>query len=186
MKSLDIYLDLDGVLVDLVAGLIHGHNLNMTHEDVTKWEISDIAGIPYDDFWGCFGKEFWANLPRTPEFDKYINMLDKWNPIICTSPTKFEGCTEGKIKWIEWNLPRYWARGRFIITPKKHLIAQPDTLLIDDYDQNCVEWERAGGVSILVPRPWNGMKHFSGCSFDWVERSFNSQILFLLHNSYNN
>ena len=64
------------------------------------------------------------------------------------------GSCTGKALWVQSHLPEY--SKRFIIsTAPKSLLAKPDTLLIDDKDENVEEFVKAGGYGILVNRPWN-------------------------------
>jgi hypothetical protein len=37
----------------------------------------------------------------------------------------------------------------------KASVAGPGKILIDDKNENIDEWEAAGGIGILYPRPWN-------------------------------
>ena len=60
----------------------------------------------------------------------------------------------GKWAWIRDNLPIYLKR-TIITQAPKHLLARPDTLLIDDKDENVDGFREAGGKALLIPRPWN-------------------------------
>ena len=70
------------------------------------------------------------------------------------SPTKDPECLAGKLEWIHNHFPA-WMHRQFAITPRKHLFARPDSLLIDDYGENVERFKAHGGHAITVPRPWN-------------------------------
>ncbi len=56
-----------------------------------------------------------------------------------------------------------WVYDRTIISyAPKSLLAGPDTLLIDDKDENITEFRAGGGHGILVPRPWNKLHGWAG------------------------
>lgn len=47
---------------------------------------------------------------------------------------------------------------RLILTNRKEVFSGPGRALIDDRDENVEGWEKAGGIGVLVPRPWNKTK----------------------------
>ena len=76
------------------------------------------------------------------------------NVCITTSPTKCPESLAGKLEWIHGHFPE-WMHRQYAITPRKHLFARADSLLIDDHSENIERFEAHGGHAILVPRPWN-------------------------------
>ena len=76
------------------------------------------------------------------------------NVCIATRPQKNPDCLAGKLEWIHDHFPE-WMHRQYAITPRKHLFARPDSLLIDDYSENIERFEAHGGHAITVPRPWN-------------------------------
>jgi 5'(3')-deoxyribonucleotidase len=76
------------------------------------------------------------------------------NVCIATSPTKCPESLAGKLEWIHDHFPE-WMHRQYAITPRKHLFARPDSLLIDDYSENVERFKAHSGHAILVPRPWN-------------------------------
>ena len=61
----------------------------------------------------------------------------------------------GKLEWIHAHFPS-WMHRQYAITPRKHLFARPDALLIDDVEENILDFEAGGGHGVLVPRPGTG------------------------------
>jgi 5'(3')-deoxyribonucleotidase len=152
-------LDLDGVLVDLHRPLLKLLGSKHTYEDINFYKFFDKN---YPGWYSVVSTpEFWANLPFTPEAEKLLTGIQDVvqyadNIVICTSPIKVNGCTEGKFRWIEKNLGR--AYKNIMVTTAKHIGARGD-LLVDDHDENCNVFLKHGGIPLLVPAPWNTL-HF--------------------------
>lgn len=155
-----IYLDMDGVLVDLVAG-IH-KSLNRKRPMVIKkgcWDLDELFGrkIELDNY----SIEWWANLPRTAfASDLVESLLAHFKPgdiHICTKPSSPYSAA-GKMVWMTYNYP-VLAENMLIVKGSKARACNPGPtdVLIDDYDVNNQEWKEAGGYAITVPQPWNGM-----------------------------
>ena len=77
------------------------------------------------------------------------------------------------MEWIHAHFPS-WMHRQYAITPRKHLFARPDALLIDDVEENILDFEAGGGHGVLVPRPWNRL--WAVDPFDAVEQQL--EILF--------
>ena len=150
-----IFLDLDGVLADFVAGAARLHGKDPA--SVTTWDFFERWSLTAADFWNPLGREFWANLPLTPEAHQIVALCEqavgKENICLLTSPCDTDGCPEGKRDWVKKHLPDY--RRRLLIGAAKEFCATPRSLLVDDHDANCKAFLLAGGVPCLFPRPWN-------------------------------
>ncbi len=156
------FLDLDGVLVDFVNGVFRFHNFYIPWPEI-GWEFDKKSGLSPDAFWGALGTKFWSTLGSTQECSAIINAAEKKfgkdNVFLCSSPCGTPGCTTGKAAWVDDHLPGY-AR-RLILTNRKEVFSGPGRVLIDDRDENVEGWEKLGGVSVLVPRPWNKTRNAS-------------------------
>ena len=144
------------------AFLVHGiEDPYLKSENLGVYGIETLAGIPDDQFYAKMGYEFWANLPRTEEFDVFLSILELFftqeNICVLTAPprVKCPGCLEGKEDWIYKNLPQY--KDQFLIGRPKDFCAGPDTLLVDDSDANVRAFVKRGGRYILIPRAWNAL-----------------------------
>jgi 5'(3')-deoxyribonucleotidase len=84
-------------------------------------------------------------------------LVGQENVCIATSPTKCPESLAGKLDWIHRVMPP-WMHRQYAITPRKHLLARPDALLIDDVEANIERFEAGGGRGVLVPRPWNRLR----------------------------
>jgi 5'(3')-deoxyribonucleotidase len=151
-------LDLDGVLVDFVRGSLAFHDKYIPYSEVT-WDFADrvFPGEP-EKFWEPLSYDFWANLPKTPQCDALveglIEIFGAKNICICTSPIQTPGCIDGKLEWVRRNLPKCFHR-QYMICPVKHFAAASNRILIDDRDENIVDFVKAGGRGRLIPQPWN-------------------------------
>ena len=139
-----VYLDMDGVLVNLEKGAykVHGKKLS----DVPKperWEkISDV-------------KDFWKELEWMPGAKKLWKFLKPYEPSIMSAYAKSEpNSAQGKEDWLKKNvepLPR--GRINLVMRSDKQKFARDgrtkaSNILVDDHPKNIKEWEARGGIGI--------------------------------------
>lgn len=168
------YLDLDGVLTDFnrpamaVIGVEH---------PPAEWHW--YAGIPngFQRVNDACTVDFWANLSFMPDGREILREVCKKirrgidEFYLLTTPMPNPGSWTGKYLWVERNLPEW----KLIVTnAPKRLLASPDAILIDDNDTNIQEWVAAGGIGILVPRPWNELRGWSEEALQVVKNSLES------------
>jgi 5'(3')-deoxyribonucleotidase len=166
-----ILLDLDEVLVDFVGGACRALNVNQEEiERLTtnsEWgslilAISDLKGFRLTEefFWAVIheeGEAFWAELQPLPWASYVLNLVkcltDDWH--IISSPSRDPVSYGGKVKWLK----NYFGKDfdRFALTPHKSIFAQEDVLLIDDREQNIIDFLVAGGDGIVFPRYHNSL-----------------------------
>jgi|SRR5579871_246204 len=153
------FVDLDGVLVDFVAGALAVHGKTLARREV-KWSFPEQIGFAGADdaaFWEPLGFDFWAGLGWHEDGRRLLGELERLvgadRIALLTSPCLTRGAVEGKVEWLRRRLPRY-AR-QFFVGPAKHLCAGPGKVLVDDHDANVDRFVGAGGRAVLVPRPWN-------------------------------
>lgn len=155
------YLDMDGVLVDFVAGACQVHRSTLYLEPhLVTWDFWKTMGHTEAEFWAPMGFNFWADLNWTSEGSELLKRIEDIfgeNVVLMTSPCDTIGSVEGKVEWIRRNCPTY--SRRFFVGPPKHLTAAPSKLLVDDSDDNISKFKAAGGQAVLVPRPWNASRH---------------------------
>lgn len=166
-----VFCDLDGVLVDFngsATAIIGAEN------PPKKWRW-------YEDYEDGFRRvndactwQFWANLDWMHDGHDILRaVIDTFDPAqiyLLTTPMPNPGSASGKMEWIDRHLPTY-NKKIFITTASKSVVARPDTLLIDDKDQNVEEFTDAGGEAILVPRPWNELHGWAGEAYQVVKNS---------------
>jgi len=166
-----VYLDIDGVLADFRRGVCEEFNRKPDPEDGWLfWE--NWHGVTTKDVDAVCDRTFWLNLYWTKDgWDIYTAIRSKFDNIyLLTTPMPNDESWTGKAQWVEIWLPELYRR--LIVTPApKHLLAKPDTLLIDDKDENIAEFIAAGGHGILVPRPWNKLRGWTNESLQVVKNS---------------
>ena len=139
-----IYLDLDGVLVDLA-----GHLARTIRLDATRYDLG-LSESGLADLWSRLPRQWWADLPWTPLGRQiYRVCLESGLPVtICTTPASPDSAA-GKIVWCERELGRHQA---VMLCSDKSRVAIGSGLLVDD---RCLEYGAAGGCLYLWPAPWN-------------------------------
>lgn len=167
-----IFLDLDDVCNTLAPFVLRSVGCGIGPSDYARYprehgfNISKAANAMLGEprytpatLWASIPRSVWVKVPESDFFpwllDTCAQAVGRENVCIATSPTKDPDCLAGKLEWIHDHCPE-WMHRQYAITPRKHLLARPDSLLIDDYSENIERFEAHGGHAITVPRPWNG------------------------------
>lgn len=162
------FLDLDGVLVDMHKVLYP--KLGLTDPlEMQTWN-NGKAPIPQESIWNGTDADWWADLPWTEDGPEILHNVQKFfgdNITICTSLAPWPGCAEGKLRWLQKNIPQY-AR-RFVLTVKKAPLASPRHYLVDDSDHNTETFREAGGRALLIPRIWNNNRDRADDAVDYLQ-----------------
>lgn len=161
-KIKTLYFDMDGVVADFYGAAMEKFGYPRDHrftlDCAQSWYIWKHMGVSEEEFWSrCRGHKFWETLNPIKEGVDLLHVCEsivgRENIFFLTHPSRDEGSYSGKYAWVKREFPEYL--GRIIMTGKKHLLAKPGTLLIDDSDGNWIDFTFEGGVAQLVPRPWN-------------------------------
>ena len=150
-----IFLDMDGVLIDFFTGVNEIFNIPKPPH---KYNWFEDYGVSREQLNNVCGMRFFNGLDWMPdgrEIEEVVRRkFGSGNIYLITLPMPNSESWTGKVMWVNKHLSLY--NKRLIITPTpKSLLAGPDTLLIDDKDENVEEFRAAGGQAILVPRLWN-------------------------------
>jgi hypothetical protein len=134
-----IYCDLDGVLIDFKKGYekLTGDDLGTEHRnDSHFWDPINKAG--YD---------FWINLEWMDDGHKLWDFISPYNPEILSAPSRQTESRVAKHDWVERELPGT----HLILRSAEHKkdFASPNSILIDDREDNIKGWIDAGGIGIL-------------------------------------
>lgn len=178
MKINHIFIDLDGVLADLIGAacgifgrydLQHGH----TAWPAGEYSIAKVLNVTTDRLWAAVnrqGVEWWAHLEVLPHADALLALLNSTGleSSILTAPSVSDYEWTGKALWVARHSIGF--RDRLHMTPRKELLAGPDRLLIDDSDENCKRFREAGGQAIVYPQPWNTAHLYAGRPLPSVKR----------------
>lgn len=142
-----IFVDLDGVLVDLWTGLEHKLNKKIPHDDKKLFTaefyklIENLSPIEL-----C---QFWVNLPPTLDCYRIWNAVKPYKPLILTSVTNQRPSVYGKEIWCKNNLnlpsDRVFCSAK---SKDKKNYASKNAILIDDFIDNINDWKEAGGIAI--------------------------------------
>lgn len=164
----NLYLDLDGCVADFFSAALHKLNRKyrkdkpITISEYTEYGEFDMAalfGITNAEFWQCVeghDQYFWDNLPTYPWSKSLYDFLSRFAPVtILSSPSDGSNCVWGKVKWLKEKINPLISTGDCVFTKKKYLLANPESLLIDDLQKNCDEFIAAGGKAVCVPSTWN-------------------------------
>lgn len=157
-----VYLDLDDVLVDWKGSAIglywETKGLKMGTSDpmdTSETHIERMFDDGLEDMINRQGPEWWENLPPMPYHRSMLELLydlsrdfriKDWR--IVTNPHRFLHSYEGKRRWMKrWGMEPH----HHVMTSAKHLLAKPNTILIDDLLSNCQNFSKAGGHAYLYP-----------------------------------
>jgi hypothetical protein len=155
-KLPEIYLDMDETIVNWMEGANralaaaghpewnadHWNKYSETEADKIRWEI--LNNTP----------NFWETLPWMPDGKQIWNFVKKYKPYILSACGKLAGdvCRDGKKRWLAKNLGSNNLSGVHLVlrAEKKNYakINGKSTVLIDDYDKNCIEYNAAGGIAV--------------------------------------
>lgn len=154
-----VFFDLDGVLADFVRGSFRLHGRSVPICEV-RWDFCSqigFSGAADPAFWAPMGREFWRGLDVLEDGFSLLRhvelMLMRSQIAILTSGALTDGCLDGKRDWVKQHLPEYFPRTFF--GSAKELFAGPGKVLVDDNDANVSRFRAAGGLAVLIPRPWN-------------------------------
>ena len=142
-----IFMDLDGVLVDLRKGLSEkvGKKLDFIHSDefvtIFKNYVHNLS----------FGHavQFWAELPPTEGYLELWQSVKYYKPLILTSVSNKLPAIYGKELWcrkyLEIDSSRIFCSKN---SKEKKYYASKKSLLVDDFIDNVEEFVAAGGSAI--------------------------------------
>lgn len=143
----------------MVRGAFRVHGRSLPMKDV-QWEFDKQLGIEPTEFWAAFDYNFWLNLDPLTDGTELLGLVEGLVGVeqvgLLSSPCDTVGCREGKQQWVNKHLPQY--RKRLFLGSAKELFAGPTKILIDDNKGNIDRFVAAGGIGLLIPRPWNCRK----------------------------
>jgi hypothetical protein len=178
------FLDMDGVLVDWNKGTHILHGLSWEEK---RWPYEfgpggwyfykHGLGMSTSELFNGQDRKFWADLDWTPYGRDVLAVCEKYfGNTVCllTSPFDQPGVVDGRKDWIKREMPEYTKR--HLIGDYKNACAHPKAILIDDCQNNIDEWVKAGGLGVLLPRPYNN-SHPTWSRPDFVESLWLDQAL---------
>lgn len=183
-----IYMDLDGVLCDLVAGLRPFHSFDLETWPLGEYDLHKSLNLT-EEVWDKCNEKWWSELPKTKDADTIMNFAVSLKPkrihiLTQTPPRNKQSCVIGKKNWIK----KHYSDLHYSIISdvNKDCWASVDTLLIDDSDKNVNGFLKAGGMTFLIPRVWNSQHFHRSLLKDKdlkVGLYMNKKIVFVEHNA---
>ncbi len=184
LRDWTIFIDMDEVIVDFIGAAckLHGTTREVMDSRRRLWTIYHAINphLTVDQFWDPIlelGKEFWINLEPLPWISELMNLIGKYKAswYILSSPSSHcEYSYEGKRIWLQKHFGKSF--DRFLLTPHKHLVSKPGTLLIDDRPDNVNRFYydeqgtgMTGGQATIFPT--TGMRGAYGNALDeWIPK----------------
>lgn len=167
-------MDMDEVFSDFVSAAAEAHGFEpgeIAHARIEHqlWSMAEVMTIlrgrlmTQQEFWApihSLGESFWIRLQPLPWAIQLLGVLQEsgleWH--ILSSPARGVQAYTGKVRWIQdFFGPNF---DRFILTPHKHLLARPGTVLVDDRPENLESFAHrrrgsrrypTGGQGVLFP-----------------------------------
>ena len=142
-KLPEIFLDMDQVMCNFLRGADKAVGGSFVqHPTPDRWKILEKT------------KDFWLNLEWMPGGKQLYQFCSRYNPSVLSAYAgKDRNSRMGKMKWLQKNTKVPKSKINLVQRTQKKKFAKDSegnpTVLIDDYDKNTKEWERAGGIAIL-------------------------------------
>lgn len=180
-----VYIDLDGVLVDLGKGFLNFFGLEDPYKEPRNLGNPDLFWMCREqlpvDWFEHLDFKFWENLEPTPFCFELMELSERLFGEdfieILSSPFDHVGCHSGKVSWVKKHFP--WMRTKRIhLTHEKWRWATDTALLIDDRESNTEMFTKNGGHAYLVPANSNEKHHLTDYileDFEIYVRSLRSQ-----------
>ncbi len=160
-----LYMDVDGVLADMVGALVARVNAkngtNWKPDDVESWDWEPIIKPP-DIWWNYTGDaKFWGTLPVLPLAQDLMRAaLGTGMPVAFLSSLaiKTHGIWDARRNWLakHFTSPQMADPGTYLIAAeRKDLVVHDGDLLIDDSEDNVIDVRRRGADGWCVARSYN-------------------------------
>ena len=166
-SELTICLDMDGVCTDFVGAALRLHGFD-PEEFFEVWPeesyhivdlVKQVTGVEmsYAEFWQPIneaGVDFWHGLLEYPHFKALWSLCQELTGSVyfLTSPSWDPASLMGKVRWMQDQFSLDFRD--YVITNRKHLLAKPNMVLVDDLPEHADAFRRHGGKAIQFPRPY--------------------------------
>lgn len=176
-----ILCDVDGVGANFHKAAFEVHR--RFYKEPTDWDYYKKwnPALTNAEFWEKIirlGDYFYKSVEPYPWWQDLLSMCnasaDKVNLLTVThdAPVGFSG----KKWWCQNYAPGFPV---IIIDAAvdKGLMAKPNVLLIDDKNENVLDFIKAGGQAITFPQPWNAMAHETGDRLGYIRKQIKFNLL---------
>jgi 5'(3')-deoxyribonucleotidase len=171
------FLDMDGVLADFDGAVLSCLDISWPQLK-KKWgpglghTIHEGVGMTWDQLElviNAPGGHFWRSMNTYPWTHALLKRCQEIAPtcILSTPPSNPE-VVQHKAHWLKLHFGKNFQD--YLFGEKKHFVAAPGHLLIDDAEKNCKAWEKAGGEAILFPQYTNRLHRIwkAGKAYQYV------------------
>ena len=176
-----IWLDMDGVIVDLVGPwlewLNNRYNLDLVPSDIDSWYVADITKLRGRGYtreevnYPLTQYDFWLSLPIYPGAKEAVQRWQLMGHDVRVASTPYNGPTAGaKFEWMNRNLPEIPWRHINLSGDKSTLIGD---VMVDDKVDNLAGFR---GHKVFVHQPWN-------ISDEWGVLADNDYITFATYHT---
>ncbi len=177
-----ILLDMDEVLVDFVGGALAIHGWTREQFEAKRprehWDMTGPMDLTNKQFWAPIhdaGEKFWIDLQPLPWAKELLSLVSavSTESFIVTTPFGNAASYSGKAKW----LTNYFGEGfnQWIPTWHKRLLAMPGAVLIDDREQNVLDFREAGGDGIIFPSLGNTLCDYADDPVGYLKKFFDKR-----------
>lgn len=175
-SSIHFLLDMDGVLANFCKAAHAAHDRDYKPESITEFNMAKIWGISPKEFWEPLnGQAFWEGLEPYPWANELYTGLKSIAPVtICTAPSGDPHCVPGKLAWLDKHLNV--GIPDVIFANKKHLLAKPGNVLIDDSPAKVRAYIAEGGTALIFPQHWNSGYRIAGLD-GWKATVGNARLI---------
>lgn len=188
-----VFLDVDGVLADFTMGVHNKLGIPLSYGNwpykygPEGWHWHNELGMTFNQMSDVCDFDFWLNVPWTVDgkaiLDAVVTLVSLDQVTLLTTPMPHVMSASGKIAWIERNIPDFKWR-TLICLDKKHTLSQvPNSILVDDCQDNVNRWRIEGGRAVLVPRPWNNLCEYADAAMPIFRSILESEIFQMSKNS---
>jgi len=151
-----VAVDIDGVLADTHSAVFRKLGLNLTIENITKYDFFDEIGITRKEFWRTY-KELWSQQYQVipliePDAPTIIAELRKTFSIAIVS-TRPKETWSGTVAWLKLRGIQYDELR--LLPPKTDKATLEYSIIVDDNPELA---QRCKNV-IVYDRPWNRTVH---------------------------
>lgn len=189
MKKWTLLLDMDEVICDFIGGACRIHGVTREQFEAVRkpgeWAMNEplealkrLSGpISQTEFWKPIheaGAAFWRGLHSLPWAEEIyvwlhhrgLQLGDDFEWHLISAPSIHPSSYEGKVHWIKKRFGGDFTR--FALTPHKELFARPNTVLVDDREENLSKFREAGGKGIIFPSRGNSLHALSADPVSFV------------------
>lgn len=154
-----IFLDMDGVIADFSKAALESFGcLHLIDQFTFGVEADTLLGLTRSEFWRILYEhhpDFWHHVPPYSWTSYLYEELCKIAPVtIISKPDLNPASLDGKLNWLQRQL-KISPFEDYIFTRKKHLVARPGYVLIDDNIDTAKLWKENDGTALIFPQPWN-------------------------------